>query len=481
MFQRFVLLFNLIIIPTIGLFFSFNLQAQSASLPENIRGALCLVRADEQIVLVSEKITGKLSLPGGGISSNEPASAAAEREAWEETGLVVTAKEVIGYTDTAVIFDCVSESEVVAYDFLNRQGGYVLPIWFAPHYGIETNFAMLIDPTRVDATQYRYEAQWRAIGKMFAIATEQPTLYISDLMAAAPTIHQREIAWIRGMQNGMNVLPDTLYTMVDLVLLTGDVFGQAWLILILFPLLFALVKKHTALKVLFVFVCTSLLTLVAKQGFSLPPPYAYLPELQRLPDVGLSFPNTIITLWVSCSLVLLSDLKVLYWNKFSALIVVIGAWFGLSQIYSGVAYFSDIAVGVILGGLIAWHVERLERKPDIDLDNLLGSKSLWIGIAIICALLTVVWPQPIFTQWLGAAMVIAVLFCLPSVSFSCEGRSLIPLIISIGLMVASSFALNHLKIQLNYSSLYALIIDTLHFPLMAIIWLSVYVDRLKKH
>ena len=486
MFQRstqwlhFTLLFSITFISIMGLSYSFPSHAQSTALPDNIRGALCLVRADEQIVLVNEKITGKFSLPGGGISPHEPASAAAEREAWEETGLVVTAKSVIGYTDTAVIFDCVSDSELVAYEFQNREGGYVLPIWFAPHYGVETNSAMLIDPNRVNASQYRYPEQWNAIRKIFAIASEQPALYLEDLINAAPVFHQREIELIQKIQNSISSLPEPLSNIIESIIITGDIFGQSWLILILFPLLFSCVKKQTAIKVMFVFVCTSLLALVARQGFSLPAPYAYFPELQRLPDVGLSFPNIAITLWVSCSLVLMSSLKWLDWNKFSALIFTIGVWFGLSQLCAGVTYFSDIVVGAILGVLIAWHVERLERKPEIDLGKLLSSKGLWCGMALICLILTMIWPQPIFTQWLGATVTIAVVFCLPGSSFSFEGRSLVPLVISIGLMTVSSFALNYLKMQLNYSSLYILIVDMLRFPLMVSVWLFVYMSCLKR-
>lgn len=483
MFQRatqwlhFILLFSITVISIVGLSYSFPSHAQSTALPDNIRGALCLVRADEQIVLVNEKITGKFSLPGGGISPHEPASVAAEREAWEETGLVVTAKSVIGYTGTAVIFDCVSDSELVAYEFRNQEGGYVLPIWFAPHYGVETNSAMLIDPNRVNASQYRYAEQWDAIRKIFAIASEQPALYLDDLVDAAPVFHQREIELIQKIQNSVSLLPEPLSNIVGSIIVTGDIFGQSWLILILFPVLFSCVQKKTAIKIMFVFVSTSLLTLVARQGFSLPAPYAYLPELQRLPEVGLSFPNMVITLWVSCSLVLLSGLKLLDWNKFSAMIIMIVVWFGLSQVYAGVTYFSDIVVGAILGILIAWHVERLERKPDIDLDKLLSSKGLWSGIALICLILTVIWPQPIFTQWLSTIIVITVILSLPRNMFKFEDRSLIPLVGSIGLMIISLFLLNHLKAQLSFSSIYALIIETVRFPAMIVIWLIFYLNR----
>ncbi len=74
--------------------------------------ALCVVvRADSQIVLVDELITGHLSLPGGTVVSGEPPAIAAQRETLgRRTGLSVTVGDVLGYTDSAVVYDCISDS-----------------------------------------------------------------------------------------------------------------------------------------------------------------------------------------------------------------------------------------------------------------------------------------------------------------------------------------------------------------------------------
>ncbi|MEF1229993.1 NUDIX hydrolase, partial [Vibrio fortis] len=130
-----------------------NVSAQE-QLPDNLAGALCLVRADDQIVLVDEIITGQLSLPGGTIVAGEPAYVAAQRETWEEAGLAVTVGDVLGYTDGAVVFDCISDSEIISYDIKNEIGGFELPIWFAPHYGVEVSRAMLLTPGTLDAKEY---------------------------------------------------------------------------------------------------------------------------------------------------------------------------------------------------------------------------------------------------------------------------------------------------------------------------------------
>ncbi|MBO0180612.1 NUDIX hydrolase, partial [Vibrio parahaemolyticus] len=73
-----------------------------------VKGTLCIVRADDKLVLVHEVLTDKISLPGGTIIDGESPQVAAQRETWEETGIVVTVGEELGRTDTAVFYDCIS-------------------------------------------------------------------------------------------------------------------------------------------------------------------------------------------------------------------------------------------------------------------------------------------------------------------------------------------------------------------------------------
>ncbi len=179
----------------------------SNTLPDHIAGALCVVRADNQIVLVDELITGQLSLPGGTVVSGEPPSVAAQRETWEEAGLSVTVGDVLGYTDSAVVYDCVSDSEVISYKARNELGGFELPIWFAPHYGVEVSRAMLLPPTELQANEYRYPEQWSEINEFFLSATDQPVTYVTELVGAAPKVHQVELNWIVSLQNAFDNMP----------------------------------------------------------------------------------------------------------------------------------------------------------------------------------------------------------------------------------------------------------------------------------
>ena len=74
---------------------SFQAFANELKLPETVTGAVCIIRSGDKIVVTDELITGKFSLPGGGFKTGESPRAAAERETWEEAGLVVTAGELL--------------------------------------------------------------------------------------------------------------------------------------------------------------------------------------------------------------------------------------------------------------------------------------------------------------------------------------------------------------------------------------------------
>ncbi|WP_196351696.1 NUDIX hydrolase, partial [Vibrio campbellii] len=66
-----------LILYSISLFISPTSAANP--LPEDIKGALCVVRADDKLVLIHEILTNKISLPGGTIIEGESPKLAAQR------------------------------------------------------------------------------------------------------------------------------------------------------------------------------------------------------------------------------------------------------------------------------------------------------------------------------------------------------------------------------------------------------------------
>ncbi|MFA0552825.1 phosphatase PAP2 family protein [Vibrio lentus] len=435
------------------------------TLPDHIAGALCVVRADNQIVLVDELITGHLSLPGGTVVSGEPPAIAAQRETWEEAGLSVTVGDVLGYTDSAVVYDCISDSEVISYQARNELGGFELPIWFAPHYGVEVSRAMLLPPTELEANQYRYPEQWSEINEFFLSAKNQPVTYVTELVGAAPKVHQAELNGIVSLQNTFDNLPNVF---ANTVLLT-DLLAKPWIFIVILPLVAWYFGRNFALKFGFTLISVTLLTLIAHQGFGFPRPHAYLPTLKLVTSSGYSFPSLLAALWISLTLLICWKLKRLTDQK-SLLMVTVGLlWIMLFKTYSGSAFFSDVLMGGVLGALTTWHIVRLDSKPDIDISVLLSSKSVWWGLCLLSIVLTVIWPLPTFTFWVAILMTIACLVTLTD-SKPLTGQFSFNIVIGVIVMLlAGNLLISWAGSFVSFSGLASFVIETLRFPLLILL------------
>ncbi|KZX63565.1 DNA mismatch repair protein MutT [Vibrio sp. HI00D65] len=432
------------------------------TLPDHIAGALCVVRADNQIVLVDELITGQLSLPGGTVVAGESPAIAAQRETWEEAGLSVTVGDVLGYTDSAVIYDCISDSEVISYQARNEIGGFELPIWFAPHYGVEVSRAMLLPPTALPANQYRYPEQWSEIYKLFLLATNQPVTYVTELVGAAPKVHQVELGWIVSLQNMFDNLPSIFS---NTVLLT-DLLAKPWAFIVILPLIAWYFGRKFALKFGFTLISVTLLTLIAHQGFGFPRPHAYLPTLKLVMSSGYSFPSLLAALWVSLTLLVLWKLKRIFEQK-SILIVLAGLfWIMLFKAYTGSAFFSDVLMGGLLGALTTWHIVRLDSKPDVDISVLLSSKGVWWGLCLLSIVLTVIWPLPTFSFWVAILMTIACLVTLTD-SKPLTGKFSFKIVLGVMVMLlAGNLLISWAGSFVSFSGIASFIVDTLRFPIL---------------
>ena len=407
-----------------ALFSSFQASAQP-------KGAVCIINADQQIVVVDEILTGKTSLPAGTISVNESPRETAQREAWEETGLVVSVGKELGRNNKAVFFECVSDSDIIAFQSQSPQGGRVLPNWFAPHYGIEVSAARLIDPATLDVDDYRYPEQWGMVQSLFSQTAPQTVNYVNNLFDAASSHNQVELQWIVKLQSWVGNLSAKASRFVDSIVLTGLVFNSSGWLLLLLPL------------------C-----------------YVYLPLLDRGSEVGFGLPNLTIALWSAGMTMLLKKLNVWGWNKASFVGALILVWASLALFYSGSAFIIDCLAGLLLGWLSAWHMMRLHRQIGQGSDQLFHQKGVWLLITGASGLMLLWWQTPTLLTIALSATVLLMLIMTARLPEQLEMRSAVILTM---VLILTSMGLAAVHAEVDNSNLYALLVETARWPLLILI------------
>ncbi|EGA70409.1 MutT/nudix family protein [Vibrio sinaloensis DSM 21326] len=431
---------------------------------ENFTGAACIIRADDKLVMVNEIITQKLSLPAGRVEAGEDPAKTAQRETWEETGLVVNAVRVLGQTNNTVFYDCVSESDIVSFQFNNVHDGCELPIWFAPHYGVEIASAMLVNPNNIDANEYRYPDQMGWVKQMLAKATNQSVNYVGNLVEAAPHFNQIELSWMLKLQHVVAALPESIRDTIRGSIMSGNVFSLPFLLIMLLPFVYLRYGKHFSYKIFFAITVTALMSIVAQQGFAFPRPHVYLPAVELIDTYGYSFPSKSVAIWMCVGVLLLHAENKLSINPLSVAILGIVTWLGLAKFYTGSAFIVDILSGALLGFLCAWHIIRLEVKPEVDTRKLLTSKIVWAGLLVICTFAGLFWPSPVMAHWFAVITTVLILVSTLKDNNRMVSSSTVYLV-TIALL-AMNVALTLAVEAVSYSTGLSLAVELVRYPLI---------------
>ncbi|WP_170066818.1 bifunctional NUDIX hydrolase/phosphatase PAP2 family protein [Vibrio gangliei] len=361
-------------------------------LNKNLKGALCYIQADDQVVFVDEVISKKLSLPGGTIEQGEDPAKTAEREVWEETGLVVHAKDVLTQTETAVVFHCEPASGVIAFAATNQQGFHVLPAWFAPDFAIEIKQVLLGYPEIIDKAQYRYPDQFaqQVLGHKVVNA---PIQYIQSAEAAAPAVHRSELPIIESMQYYLTSNNHNDSNVMHYALSAFNILSSLFGVLFLLPILLYFMGGNALNRMIFLGVMTATICLLIQLGLQYPRPYIYLPSLQMTDAIGFSTPSI-----RSALAVVLIGYFYRVWKQQEdrsikgALLFFIALMLfqGMASVVLGEQFISDVLFGYVIGLFGLWHFIRMEgtlvrRKLDI-----FDYPALWLVMALVSAVLTLI-------------------------------------------------------------------------------------------
>lgn len=450
--------------------FSFGLQANNletgADLPEEVRGSLCLIRADHKLIVVKETFSRKLSLPGGTIDKGEDPKVTAERETWEETGLIVNAVRQLGVTGKGVVYECVPQSRIVV--FSHRQGlkGKALPAWFAPHFGIEVKDVLAIEPLLVTADEYRYPEQWSTIVNWTGDVTSYPVNYVDNLI-------NNGNAWQQFELDGLN----TLYQWADEFEAVAAFIGFIILVskVIISPMLLGLSlvvaawrgNIAIAQKLLFIQLLTVLMAVVAKFGFTLPAPSQFL-GLVTEQNIGLSFPSVRAALLAATTTFLFSLVSL---NRIIKIVMGLTLAFAcLGMFVQSQVFLTDILFGSLLGYFVTRHFFKLAIAEQTQLSLLTQSRMTWLLLSVVAGGFASVWYA---TSLLQVTALAATAFLVMNMA---NGRRLntvrihpIPSVICIlfGYLLSE-----FIHSRISYSAFYSLVVEVTFMP---VILLCIYV------
>lgn len=345
-----------------------------------LKGALCYIQADNQVVFIQEVITGLYSLPGGTIEAGESPKVAAERETWEESGLVVNAKALLTKTKTAYIYDCEVESPIFVYHHQNKRGFHFVPAWFAPSYGLETQSVFLSLPENISAKEYRFPEQWKQ--QVFGHKVHnQDVQYIYNTVSSAPYVQSIEISFIETIQNSILNLDNAFSRGFVWVMLLLDSFSSIFMVLLVLPLINYLFGAKFSIRLCLIIIVTAVIVYFIQLRLQLPRPEAYFPDIHMSNKTGFGMPSLSATLsmvWLCYVFnALVRRYKEFYPYKVLLLLVLFIVCKDLATVWLGGHFFSDILCGYALGILIAWHYIRLENNKNIHVLNVMVNPIFW--------------------------------------------------------------------------------------------------------
>jgi len=378
-----------------------NESAILDNIPDDIVGAVCVIRHDNKMVMLSEVITKKMSLPGGYIDKGDTPRQAAVREALEETGINVKVVDLLQYRGRAAIFSCVADSPILVSSFEDKTGYPIVASWFAKHYATEVRRVYLIDPNSIDPQEYRYRKDAMLLADWMAKTPSSDIEIYSDLSGQVNSLHRLELEWVIQLQQAVRSWPENYQTVFDGIMAVVNLPGEPLFITFLVIVVTGLYGPIGLLQLTFVLLLATFTSGLIKLGVASPRPSDIIPELQQINAYGFGFPSghTLIAtmLWGLCWYALGKRVsKVVKWLSLSLVLALIVGQ-AVARVWYGVHFFSDTLASVLLGlifvaALIVWH-----SASRFSLQEAIINRWFWLSVTLVVGIVAGLSLAPLHT------------------------------------------------------------------------------------
>lgn len=329
--------------------------------------AVCVIKHQQQLLLVQDRVSSRYSLTGGYIDAGETPQQAALRELYEETGLRGRVIAELGSWQRALLFACQTLEPIRA-----QTGSGFVSLLRAPNLGGEILNARLIAPARLPDDQRRFPAQLDWLAPQLATIPDSPVQWQPDFRGEGNALHQMEVPLIHQLQTWLGAQVHWLEV--------SNLFGSAAFQLALLPLLLPWLGWPRVRQLLLAMLSLTLLVQLAKEGIGWPRPFHLDPALAQGSAQGFGMPSghaaSALLFW---GVLLRGCWPANPWRS-AALALLLAALTGLARVWLGVHFLSDVAAGLLLGALLLALHPRLA--------NLAAKSWSWAGLTLVCALAT---------------------------------------------------------------------------------------------
>ncbi|MDX1300961.1 bifunctional NUDIX hydrolase/phosphatase PAP2 family protein [Photobacterium sp.] len=365
-------------------------------IPGDIVGAVCVIRHADKIVMLSEVITQKLSLPGGYIDSGDTPEQAAAREALEETGLVVSVDKLLQYRGRAAIYSCQSDTPILVSSQTDQTGFPVVASWFSEHFGKEVKRVYLINPKEVSAKEYRYPNDIELLVKWLEQTPESNIEIYADLSERVSTLHRTELLLIRHFQQWIKSWPDAAQWLFDGAMSVLNLPGEAVFILMLISLVVGFFGPVAMLQLAVMLISVTLVASLIKHGISSPRPSYIIPELQQINVYGFGFPSghTLMAtvVWGMVGLFCKSRMSAGdQWHRLRVFMIPFLVFLVLGQavarVWYGAHFISDIVASLLLGAIMLTLFVKWKNATAFSLAQSIKNKGFWLLVTIVIGLI----------------------------------------------------------------------------------------------
>lgn len=191
------------------------------------------------------------------------------------------------------------------------------------------------------------------------------------------SLHLFEIELIRCLQQIRSPLLDKFFVFLNF-------FDTFYFYLMIIPIIWMAVNWRWGLKIMFLLLISYLVNELAKGLFAQPRPFNLDPAVGIITVKGYGFPSGAVQSATIYSGLIISHLKNKKWAWVLGINVIF--WLGLSRVYLGVHFFTDLLGGFIIGLTLVFIFNYLSPKAEIFLSKT-SIFNLFIINLLVCFLL----------------------------------------------------------------------------------------------